>query len=305
MKTMIKSFSLFALACLVLLSGCKKEEYSFGDLKTPSGLVLTTAIQGATTAAPTGDGSGNVSITLAAADVISFKVDFGDGESEIVSPGTHVHKYSMPGTYDYTITVNAIGTGGTISTLTKKIKVMTLFDIPSDIMSNLTGGTSKIWIVDKDAPSHFGVGPGPTQGANETFWPSWYSAPEIGGLRTAAEYDDELTFTKAGANSISMVLDNKGQTFIVPDYKAYYGLSAGELQNFDATGTKVLAFSAATSNTTSAISTRIQFTVPGHGLLSWGLGTKTYEIMEITSSTMSVRSIGADGNAWYQKFKVK
>ncbi len=305
MKHIVNKISLFAFIGLLFLAGCKKQEYSFGDLKTPSGLVLTTAIQGATNAAPTGDGSGNVSITLAAADVISFKVDFGDGESKIVSPGTTVHKYSMPGTFDYTITVNAIGTGGTISTLTKKIKVLTLFDIPANIMTNLTGGASKIWIVDKDAPSHFGVGPGPTQGANETFWPSWYSAPEIGGLRTAAEYDDEISFTKAGANSISMVLDNKGQTFIVPDYKAYYGLSAGELQNFDATGTKVLAFSAATSNTTSAISTRIQFTVPGHGLLSWGLGTKTYEIMEITSSTMSVRSIGVDGNAWYQKFKVK
>jgi hypothetical protein len=303
MKNIVNQFKLFAFVALLMLAGCKKEEYSFGDLKTPSGLVLTTAIQGATNAAPTGDGSGNVSITLAAADVISFKIDFGDGESKIVSPGTHLHKYSMPGTYDYTITVNAIGTGGTISTLTKKIKVMTLFDIPADIMSNLTGGTSKIWIVDKDAPSHFGVGPGPSSGANETFWPSWYAAGPNG--RTPAEYDDEITLTKAGANSISMVLDNKGQTFIVPDYKAYYGLSAGELQNFDATGTKVLAFSAATSNTTSTISTRIQFTVPGHGLLSWGLGTKTYEIMEITSSTMSVRSIGVDGNAWYQKFKVK
>lgn len=303
MKTMMKSFSLFAMACLVLLSGCKKEEYSFGDLETPSELILTTAIQGATNAAPTGDGSGNVSITLAASDVISFKVDFGDGQSKIVSPGTIVHKYGLPGTYEYTITVNAIGTGGTTSTLSKKVKVLTLFDIPVDIMTNLTGGSSKIWVVDKDAPGHFGVGAGPSQGANENFWPNWYSAGP--NSRTPAEYDDELTFTKAGPNSISMVLDNKGQTFIVPDYKAYYGLSVGELQNFDASGTKVLAFSDATSNTTSAISTRIQFMVPGHGLLSWGLGTKTYEIMEITSSTMSIRSIGVDGNAWYQKFKVK
>lgn len=300
---MINQISLFAFVSLLFLAGCKKEEYSFGDLKTPSELVLTTAIQGATNAAPTGDGSGNVSITLAASDVISFKVDFGDGQSKILSPGTYVHKYSLPGTYDYTITANAIGTGGAMSTLTKKIKVLTLFDIPVDIMTNLTGGSAKIWIVDKDAPDHFGIGAGPTQGANETFWPNWYAAGP--NSRTPAEYDDEITFTKAGANSISMVLDNKGQTFIVPDYKAYYGFSAGELQNFDTSGSKVLAFSNATSNTTSAISTRIQFIVPGHGLLSWGLGTKTYEIMEITSSTMSVRSIGVDGNAWYQKFKVK
>lgn len=305
MKTMMKQISLFAMVCITFTTACKKEEYSFGDLKTPSNLTVNTVIQGATNSAPTGDGSGNVSITLSATDVISFKLDFGDGQSKIVAPGTHVHKYAMPGTYDYVITVNAIGTGGTLSTLTKKISVLTLFDIPVEIMSNLTGGTSKTWVIDKNAPAHFGVGPGPTQGASETFFPSWYSAPEIGGLRTAAEYDDEITFTKAGANSISMVLDNKGQTFIVPDYKSYYGFSAGELQNFDATGTKVLAFSGATSNTTSANSTRIQFLVPGHGLVSWGVGANTYEILSLTSTTMFIRSIGSDGNAWYQKLKVK
>ena len=146
------------------------------------------------------------------------------------------------------------------------------------------------------------MGPGPTQGANETFWPSWYGATPNG--RTAAEYDDELTFTKTGPNSISLVLDNKGQTFIIPDYAGYYNL-AGAMNTFNTAGAKALLFTDATSNTTSDISTRIQFTVPGHGLLSWGVGTSTYEIMEITDTTLSVRSIGVDGNAWYQKFKVK
>jgi hypothetical protein len=118
------------------------------------------------------------------------------------------------------------------------------------------------------------------------------------------EYDDELTFTKTGPNSISLVLDNKGNTFIIPDYAGYYSL-AGGINTLNTTGTKALAFTDATSNSTTANSTRIKFTVPGHGLLSWGVGTSTYEILEITSTTLSVRSIGADGNAWYQKFKVK
>jgi hypothetical protein len=303
MKTIVKSFSLFAIGCLTLLSACKKEEYSFGELKTPAGLAITTALQGAATATPTGDGSGNVSITLAASNVINFKVDFGDGETQIVSPGTLVHQYANPGTFEYTITVTANGKGGAVSNLSKKITVLRLFDIPAAIMTGLTAGTSKIWIVDVAAPNHMGVGPGPNQGANETFWPSWYNAPGM-GLRTPAEYNDELTFTKTGANSISLVLDNKGDTFIIPDYAGYYGLP-GLMNTFNSTGTKALAFTDATSNTTSANSTRIKFTVPGHGLLSWGVGTSTYEILAITSTTLSVRSIGADGNAWYQKFKVK
>jgi hypothetical protein len=302
MKTIVKSFTLFAIGCLTLLSSCKKEEYSFGELKNPSELALTTTLQGAATATPTGDGSGNVSITLAASNVINFKIDFGDGQTQLVSPGTLVHQYATPGTNEYTITVTANGTAGAVSTLSKKITVFRLFDIPAAIMTGLTGGTSKIWIADKTTWGHLGVGPGPNQGGNETFWPSWYGAGA--NERTAAEYDDELTFTKTGANSISLVLDNKGQTFIIPDYAGYYSL-AGGMNTLNTTGAKALAFTDATSNTTSANSTRIKFTVPGHGLLSWGVGTSTYEILAITSTTLSVRSIGADGNAWYQKFKVK
>lgn len=296
MKTIVKSFSLFAIGCLTLLSACKKEEYSFGELKNPSGLALTTTLQGAATATPNGDGSGNVSITLAASNVINFKVDFGDGQTQIVSPGTLVHQYANPGTFEYTITVTANGKGGAVSNLSKKITVLRLFNIPTAIMTGLTGGTSKIWIADKDAWGHIGVGPA------TSFYPEWYGA--AANSRTAAEYDDELTFSKTGANSISLVLDNKGNTFIIPDYAGYYSL-AGGMNTLNTTGTKALAFTDATSNTTTANSTRIKFTVPGHGLLSWGVGTSTYEIMEITATTLFVRSIGADGNAWYQKFKVK
>jgi hypothetical protein len=307
MKTIMKQISLFALAFMMLIGGCKKEEYSFGELKSPSALSLTTVLQGAATATPTGDGSGKVSITLAASNVINFKVDFGDGQTKMVSPGTFVHQYATPGTNEYTITVTANGTGGAISTFSKKITVLRLFDIPAAIMTGLTGGTSKVWIVARDTWGHLGVGPGPNQGASETFWPSWYGAPNDPtdpGYRSSDQYDDELTFTKTGPNSISLELDNKGQTFIIPDYAAYYGLP-GAMNVLNTTGAKSLAFTDATSNTTSAISTRIQFMVPGHGLLSWGVGTSTYEIMEITATTLSVRSIGVDGNAWYQKFKVR
>ena len=314
MKTIVKSLTLFAIVCLTLLSACKKEEYSFGELKNPSELALTTTLQGAATATPTGDGSGNVSITLAASNVINFKIDFGDGQTQLVSPGTLVHQYATPGTNEYTITVTANGTGGAVSTFSKKITVFRLFDIPAAIMTGLTGGTSKIWIAARDTWGHIGVGPGPNQGGNETFYPSWYGAPNDPndlGYRSSDQYDDELTFTKTGDNSISLVLDNKGNTFIIPDYAIgttgvlYYPTLAGGINTLNTTGAKALAFTDATSNTTSANSTRIKFTVPGHGLLSWGVGTNTYEILAITSTTLSVRSIGADGNAWYQKFKVK
>ncbi|MCF8319168.1 MAG: PKD domain-containing protein [Sphingobacteriaceae bacterium] len=296
MKTIVKSFILCAIGCITLFSACKKEEYNFGDLKSPTALALNTSLQGYSVSKPTGDGSGNVTINLAADNVINFKVNFGDGQVKMLSPGSHVHKYALPGTFDYVITATANGTGGNVSTITKKITVLTLFDIPANIMTSLTGGTSKIWVADKDAPAHFGIGPA------GSFYPEWYAAGP--NSRTAPEYNDELSFTKTGANSISFVLDNKGDTFIVPDYAGYYGLGGG-INSFDSSGTKTLAFSDATSASTSANSTRVQFMVPDHGLLSWGVGANTYEILSITNTNMFVRSVGADGNAWYQKFKVK
>ena len=163
----------------------------------------------------------------------------------------------------------------------------------------------KVWIIDKAAPGHFGVGPGPNQGANETFFPSWYAA---GPDSRAADgfYDDEITFSKDANNNVSMDLDNKGNTFVLGAAVSYYGLTGGEGQLPIATaGAKRLSFMNATSNSTAAISTRIQFQVPGNGLVMVGAGSNMYEIISLTSTTMTLRTIGVDGNAWYQMFKVK
>ena len=140
----IKSFAFIFLAMLFGFSSCKKETYSFGDIKTPTNLALTTVIAGANTANPTGNGTGSVSIAVTATDAITYKIDFGDGNSKVVSSGTFTYKYLDPGTFDYTITVNAIGTGGAISSISKKISVFVLFVIPPPILAASTNGTSKV-----------------------------------------------------------------------------------------------------------------------------------------------------------------
>jgi hypothetical protein len=235
---------------------------------------------------------------LAANNVINYKVDFGDGQTSILSSGTITHKYSIPGTADYTITVNAIGKGGTTSTISKKIKVFVAFEIPAEILAALTGGTSKTWVSDKAAAAHFGVGPA------DTFYPDWYAAGP--NERAPQLYDDEITFTKDANNNIAMVLDNKGLTFVIGAATTYYGFSGGD-GNYavNTSGTKNLIFMNATSASTSANSTRIQFMVPGNGLVNAGFGSNTYEILSATSTQINLRTIGVDGNAWYQKLKVK
>ncbi len=305
MKNLHKIIGLFSLLVVLSITGCKKEEYSFGEMKTPSGLALTTTVVGADNANPTGNGTGAVAINVTATNAITYNVDFGDGNTTLVPSGKITYKYTTPGVKKYTITVNAIGTGGIISTISKSVTVYVAFEIPTGILANLTGGSSKVWIADKGAPGHFGVGPGPNQGANESFFPSWYAA---GPDSRAADgfYDDEITFSKDANNNVSIDVDNKGNTFVLGAAVSYYGLTGGEGAFPIATaGVKRLSFMNATSNSTAAISTRIQFQVPGNGLVMVGAGSNMYEIIALTSTTMTLRTIGVDGNAWYQMFKVK
>lgn len=294
----IKLLILLFLSTGLFFTACKKTEYSLGDLKAPAGLTLTTAITGADATNPNGNGSGSVVITTTATNAITYNIDFGDGKTQLVPSGVITYKYANPGTYDYTVTVNAIGTAGIISTTSKKIKVFVAFEIPAAILQSLTNGSSQIWITDKNAPGHFGVGQG------DLFFPNYYAATP--NSREACAYDDEITFSQDANKNVFMLIDNKGASFSIGAATAFYGFSGGDgCYAINTGGNRKLAFMDATSSSTAAVSTRIQFVVPGNGIINFGTGGITYEILSITSTQISLRNIGSDGNAWYQKLKIK
>jgi hypothetical protein len=297
MKINIKALITICLAAVIIVIGCKKQEYTFGKIVTPKDLTLSTVIEGADAANPAGAGSGNVTIKTSATDAISYKIDFGDGSTQIINEGNVVHKYGNPGTNDYIIVVSAIGTGGVTTTITKKITVFVAFEIPAAIMQNLTNGSSQTWVIDRLTPGHVGVG------RANLYIPNDYSATP--NQRAECLYDDEITFTKDGG-TINMTINNKGQSFFIAAATAFYGKSGGDAcYDLDVTGTKKLVFMDATSGSTSANSTRIQFVVPGNGLIAFGTGGNTYEILELSDTAITLRCISIDGLAWYQKFKVK
>lgn len=299
MKKHIKSIPILLLVAVLFFSSCKKQEFSFGAIKTPTSLTLAAALEGADATHVTGNGSGNVTIIIAATDALTYKIDYGDGKTpEMVPSGVAIHQYATVGTSKYTITVNAIGTGGTMSTLSKQITVLYNFAIPTAIVTALTNDATRVWITDHDAPGHFGVGP------IATFTPDYYSATP--NSRDACAYDDEITFTKVATNSISINVDNKGQTFIIGAATSFYGQTGGDgCYTMSTGGTKTLGFSGASSGSSSSNSTGIQFNVPGNGIINFGTGANVYEILSISATNMSLRNIGADGNAWYQKLKAK
>lgn len=284
---------------MLLLAGfysCDKAEYNFGDITAPTDMVLNTAIAGADAANPAGNGTGIVNISTTASKVITYKIDFGDGTVQMVPSGAIQYKYKKPGVNEYVITVSAVGTAGVVSNISKKIKVFVAFEIPAEIVANLTGGTSKVWVMDREANGHFGVGP------VDAFEPIWYSATP-NQRDGQGMYDDEITFAKLANNQVSISVDNKGQTFMIGAAVGFYGFSGGEGQfPLNTGGVKTLSFSDASSASTPAISTRIEFAVPGNGIVCVGLGSVSYEILSLTETAMHLRTIGIDGNSWYQKF---
>lgn len=294
----LKSITLIAFAVLTVLSSCKKEEYTFGELKTPTGLALAAVVAGVDAANPNGNGTGKVAITATATNALSYNIDFGDGTIMPVTSGVINYKYLTPGTSSYTITVNAVGTGGVISTISKKITVFVAFEIPADIIAALTDGTSRVWVTDNGAAGHFGVG------AGDMFFPNYYAAGP--NSREACAYDDEITFSKDVLNRISMTINNKGASFSIGSASAFYGFGGGDgCYAINTGGTRMLSFSDATSASTPAVSTRVQFKVPGNGIINFGTGGTTYEILSASATGIHLRNIGIDGNSWYQKLKVK
>ncbi|THU31609.1 hypothetical protein FAM09_28720 [Niastella caeni] len=287
-----------ALLIITTVAGCSKTDYSFGNIKTPIGLNVDAVVDGADQANPNGNGSGRVAIAATATNALSYKIDYGDGTTSLEPSGIVTHKYTTTGTNTYTITVNAIGTAGAMSTISKQVTVFVAFSLPADIMQNLTNGGSRIWITDREAAGHFGVGPA------TDFSPIWYAAAP--NSREACAYDDEITFSKDANGKVSMTVDNKGTSFSIAAATAFYGMSGGDnCYSLNTGGTKQLSFMTATSGSTSANSRQIELAVPGNGIINFGTGATKYEILSITDSTMHLRNIGADGNSWYQKLKAK
>jgi hypothetical protein len=286
---------LFVAAAAMLIGACKKTDYTFGKIKTPSNVVISAAIQGAGTN-PTGDGSGNVTVTVTATNALAYKIYWGTGDSTLTSTGTATYKYTTLDTNLYTVTVNAIGTAGSTTTASKQIKVLYQYQIPDNIIQDLTGGSTKNWMVEKDTVGNFGVGP------NSDFTPDYYTAQP--NEKPACAYAGIITFTLATPNSITINDNNFGSSFLIAASTAFYGQSGGDgCYVVNTGGTKTLAFGASNTGSSSSNSTGVVFTVPGDGLVDFGTGGVSYELLQLSPNVMVLRNIGIDGNAWYQILK--
>jgi hypothetical protein len=299
-----------AFALLLLIGGCKKKEYSMGNLTAPSELTITTSIVGQDATHPNGDGSGDVKITLAGKNVLSYNVDYdaSDGMGYVFLPNGQVtKKYTKVGVNTYRITAIAYGAGGTSTTVTKDIQVRSDFAPDASIVTNLTGNSSKTWKIEKAVQGHFGVGPWSTTSTS----PDWWSAPPNDKAACCnCFYTASYTFTKVSANSFTLTTTTPDGAFTKTGSLAG-GLpgipsSGGEACYTYGGGTSTFSFVPSSSGiAASTPSTKTAIALDGvNTFIGYGAVLKEYEILSISATNLYLRVQGTEtGNAWYLKLK--
>src|SRR6476619_1773967 len=104
---------------VIIMGGCKKKEYSMGDLSAPTEVTINTTIVGQDATHPEGDGSGDVIIALSGKNALAYKIDYNAADVitlENLPLGKITKKYTNIGVNTYRITVVAYGPGGTATT---------------------------------------------------------------------------------------------------------------------------------------------------------------------------------------------
>ena len=313
MKNLKYIFGLILVTTLVLV-GCKEETFEFGDLTAPSNLVINTDILGVSSDNPNGDGSGEVHISIEATNAITYHVgfnkmdDYSDVNYKVLPSGVLNQKFTSPGVNTYRISVIAFGPGGTATNATKDITVRSDFVPDAAIVTAITNDTSKTWIVDKDVPAHFGVGP----------WgdpsPVWWTAGVDEKLETQpCFYSTTFTFTKNANGTYELAVDasadgvftKTGDLTNLPgipasgDEDCYAEYSGGTGSFNFVPSSNGIAATAEFPSTKVAMALGTSDIFIGYGALQ-----AEYEILEITPDFMHLRVQGTEtGNGWWLKLK--
>jgi beta-glucanase (GH16 family) len=121
---MLKKILIIPILFLGALLSCSSGDSNDGSTPTNPqiNVVINTEVVGTTAAMPNGDGSGLVKCTVTPSSGVSYKVDFGDGETAEPASGIFSHTYTTSGTKSYEIKVTVFN-GLKYYTATKPITI--------------------------------------------------------------------------------------------------------------------------------------------------------------------------------------
>lgn len=282
-------FKIALLLVIVFTSSCTQEEYEFGDLTAPSDVTIVANVVGKTATNPNGDGTGVVNFIATGKNVITYKYVINDSKSITSANGLASHTYEALGTNKYFVTLVAYGPGGVASIKTVEIEVFVAYTPPADLVTMLTADNTRTWKIKSTAVGHLGVGPA------DGFTPNWYAANPNDKADWEC-YDDRFVFKANGdfqhitngktfGKLAAMAADLGGDQGLTPDGN---GESIYTLAGY----TEKWSLSAPGGQETLALSG-----IGYHGFYVGG--NHRYSILSRSANEMSLRTIGADGNAWY------
>ncbi len=307
MKNIIYNVIL-VFSLLFFFNSCDKSNYTLGDLTPPANVVVTAEVVGKDADHPNGDGSGNVMISVTSDYALSYKIQY-DSSSDLayVPSGTVTHKYTDPGLHTYTITAYAYGKGASSTSATTQVTVQSDFAPDPAIVTALTNDDSKTWVVNKDIPGHFGVGPWDAT----SFTPAWWAA----GINEKVAccncfYTATFTFSKAADGSYSLAVATPDGAFTKTGaLTTLPGIPAtGDEACYNyAGGTSSFKFAPASSGVDASASTQVSVLLSGvNTYIGYGATLKEYEILSIDDNNLYLRVQGTEtGNAWYIKLTPK
>ena len=301
---------------IALFTSCEDDNNEFGPITAPTNVQVSAEIVGQDADNPYGDGDGFVTFTVTAENGITYQFNFGDGNSEVAASGVVTHRYSKTGVNDYTVIINAVGTGGALSSTSVDVRVFSSFE-DLEALSFLAGaneGDTKTWVWASDIPLHIGLGPVTEDyGGGEFAWPNWWNAIEANDPEKSCMYTNEFVFTNT-ENGLTFE-QTAGPAFVPGAYASIIGVDGDTCHDETVAttmfGVKNVAFSPSTSKAAVEGSyddvpyRMTSFQLSDGGFMGWYIGETVYDIISISATELHVRFIQEGGGfAWYAKYKV-
>ena len=311
-----KNIYIILFSLMSAFYGCQENDYQFGDVVSPSNIVINAEIVGVDADNPDGDGSGLVNFTVTADNASSY-VYYFDGAAEASPSGVLSKRFSKVDVNVYTVVVKANGTGGASSTETKDVKVYSSFsDVETEnLLSGSNVDDSKKWYWQADKPGHVSLGPVTDDYGNGEFaYGAWWPGPNPWDTEKGCMYDNEFVFTRT-TNGLTFE-QTVGPAFIPGTYAGYIGVGGDQCHD-DSVATTMFgekSVSIIPSESKAAIEGSYDekpykgtsFEISGGGFMGWYVGASKYDIISISNDELVVRiienSASGSGAAWYHKF---
>jgi hypothetical protein len=315
MKKM-KNIYIVLFSMLTVFYGCQENDYKFGDIVTPTNIIITAEVVGqdiTNTDLAYGDGTGTVNFSVSAENASSY-VYYFDGVAQAAPSGLLTKRFSKVGVNTYTVVVKANGVGGNSSTASIDVEVFSSFsDVEAEnFLSGANVGDSKKWYWQADKALHVGLGPvSDNYGNGEFAYEAWWNLIKAWDAEKSCMYDNEFVF-KRTANGLSFE-QTVGPAFIPGTYADALGVGGDQCHGADVAtkmfGLKTVSFGPSTSKAALEGSYNnnpyrgTSFEISDGGFMGWLVGSSNYDIISISNDELIVRIIQAgDGFAWYHKF---